>query len=543
MLPGRPRIPRRYRRHLTFDTASTSYHDGVPMTSKNRSSRAFTRAECASSPTIPPPPPPPSPTHSRSLLLRRRRRSSFASRAPTRCTSPLPPASAPGRRRIETTAEPSASAHATQRPHVHRAGVRPVGHDHLGRAVARRRDDAGEHLLPRERAGGRRRRRRRGRRGVEARAFFLRALRRARVVERRHRVVAAAAAERVEVFRALVRRRVPAAAPRAARQAKVAHLHDAAAEPRAPAQQIRGLDVSVPHPDVVHVLDRRRELLHERAHLSGAHLASNFVQIPALRALEDHVEVYGHRHERERRRVHARGPRAARGVKDAVDLDDVRMVEPVQDDDLSQDPLRVLERAQRVRDALHRDHASREDVSSFAHRAETSVTEHGDQAVPRPGLPRLDDAVVVRDVVRAILRRADDARVRGIGFPGHPRVERPGRRRAEKVCRHADAALTLMTPRRRSRERSRDSPSQTPLPDCSLIELYSSQHFRGDSVSTSGAAFILKAHLPRAGTTEIRARPPNAAALSRVPRDSAPRPRTRRFVASKDETERAPAVD
>ena len=43
MLPARPRTPRRYRRHRRLRMASMSRHDGVPMTLKNRSRRAFVR--------------------------------------------------------------------------------------------------------------------------------------------------------------------------------------------------------------------------------------------------------------------------------------------------------------------------------------------------------------------------------------------------------------------------------------------------------------------------------------------------------------------
>ena len=57
MFPGRPRIPRRYRRQRSDDTASTSVHDGVPMTSKKRLRRARIRLSAkvlrsASSPSM-----------------------------------------------------------------------------------------------------------------------------------------------------------------------------------------------------------------------------------------------------------------------------------------------------------------------------------------------------------------------------------------------------------------------------------------------------------------------------------------------------------
>ena len=327
--------------------------------------------------------------------------------------------------------------YAPQGPHVHRSGVLALGHDHLGRAVARGGDDAGEHLALRETLPVVRER--------HGRAPTVRApvAPLSRAAEKRHLVVVAVA---------VAPRHVPGIVPRprravpsqvtvptsrgAPREAKVANLHDAAAEPVPPAEDVRRLDVPVPHPHVVEVLHRARQLVHQRSHLVRAHVPSQAVQVPARGVLEGHVHVDGHGHQGER--IGIQHPRARRGggVEDAEDLDDVRVVQAVQDDDLAEDPARGVDRLERVRDSLQRDDAPGASVERFAHRTERSAAEEGEEPVPGPDLPRVDvSGVLVLRASRGTERGSSGAgnegregRRFGISHPSSERF-RPGRAR------------------------------------------------------------------------------------------------------------------
>ena len=156
---------------------------------------------------------------------------------------------------------------APQRPDVHRAGVPAVAHDHLRRAVARRRDDGREHVPPRE---GRRARHR-----ALTVALTVRVLRRRERRERRFEsVVAETPARRPAVSfpatrlsrgvareirlrvrvvhghsRVVVARVPPTTSLRrlgAAREAEVADFHHATSDSRLTAQRVRALYVPVP---------------------------------------------------------------------------------------------------------------------------------------------------------------------------------------------------------------------------------------------------------------------------------------------------------
>ena len=75
------------------------------------------------------------------------------------------------------------------------------------------------------------------------------------------------------------------------------------------------------------------------------------------------------------------------------------MVQAVQDDDLAEDPTRGVDGLERVRDSLQRDDAPGASIERFAHRAERSAAEEGEEPVPGPDLPRVDVSGVL--VLRA----------------------------------------------------------------------------------------------------------------------------------------------
>ena len=315
---------------------------------------------------------------------------------------------------------------APQRPDVHRPGVFPVAHDHLRRAVARRRDDGREHIAPRE--GSERRLRvalaveilRRGegreRRLVRSRAktpegpsVSFSASRLSRGVEREIRLPVVVHGDVVRVSRRVAcfhRPSFPVSIPEkspvttrsrlfsAAREAKVANLHHAPADARLTAQRVRALYVPVPDAGVVEVQDRARQLPHQRAHLARGHLAAHLVQVAALGDLERHVQVDGERHEREGGGVHDSGAAGGGGEEDVEDLDDVRVVQAVQDHHLAQDALRRVHRGERVRHALERDEPRGPRVEGFDHRPEAAATQHRDQPVVLADAPRLDLAAL-----------------------------------------------------------------------------------------------------------------------------------------------------
>ena len=128
-------------------------------------------------------------------------------------------------------------------------------------------------------------------------------------------------------------------------------------------------------------------------------------------------------------------PRARRGggVEDAEDLDDVRVVQAVQDDDLAEDPARGVDGLERVRDSLQRDDAPGASVERFAHRTERSAAEEGEEPVPGPDLPRVDvSGVLVLRASRGTERGSSGAgnegregRRFGISHPSSERF-RPG---------------------------------------------------------------------------------------------------------------------
>ena len=138
-----------------------SRHDGVPMTLKNRSRRAFVRVSLRAAvsralgvvvvgvrvprgPVVVARPGVPT-TSARGVRLRRAGlRDGVVVEPEQRRDGQV------GGQRVLLLPLQELAEDAPQRPDVHRPGVFPVAHDHLRRAVARRRDDGREHIAPRE---------------------------------------------------------------------------------------------------------------------------------------------------------------------------------------------------------------------------------------------------------------------------------------------------------------------------------------------------------------------------------------------------------
>ena len=76
-------------------------------------------------------------------------------------------------------------------------------------------------------------------------------------------------------------------------------------------------------------------------------------------------------------------------MEDAEDLDDVRVVQAVQDDDLAEDPARGVDGLERIGDPLQGNDSARAFVERLAHRAEGAAAEERDELVAAPDLPRV----------------------------------------------------------------------------------------------------------------------------------------------------------